>query len=405
MSRGSRLLNNASFLGSGAAMPLVALLTAPLIARAMSPDDRGLLALGIAWISLGSYALALGQYDYVVHKMGVARGRLPWLHHRLTTGWLMLSVAALLASALSRSFWSLILLGAPLLMFTQYRRSQATALAFDAGLTKERWAQAFLRLTAVLLLFVIGGLTPASALIITILASVLASLYSFRLRNVTNSPEAAEGPGAMLRFGVAAWGASLATALLLRVDQLLLGYLVSPGELGVYVIAVGISEASLLISAILKPRLMGSIFTSGSLVLLAKYTRLLAISWPGILGVAFFTARPLIELLYGVEYSSAWRPLLILLVAALFIIVMDLNSAAFVALGRPRSSLAVSCLGAGLALAVTPVAIWAWGMEGAAAATALTYGAAAIFGRWKLSRCNAAERPASVGATVPSVVA
>jgi O-antigen/teichoic acid export membrane protein len=184
-----------------------------------------------------------------------------------------------------------------------------------------------------------------------------------------------------ISFGLRAWVGTLADSLGFRVDQILLAVIASEASLGLYVVAVNLSEILLYFpgavsTALLPlaarsesgPRLGQTLqaFRSAAFVTLAS---LLA-------GAAL--APPLIPLVFGAPFRASATPFLLLLPGLLGFTAMIVFSNALVASSLPSlSSIAPAvCFLVGLALDLALIPFF--GASGAAAAASGAYGAGGL---------------------------
>ncbi|MCK0173776.1 oligosaccharide flippase family protein [Mycolicibacterium sp. F2034L] len=249
----------------GHAVPLVAALAAqPILAQGLGLTGRGEVAAATAPLQFATVILTLGlpeslTYHVAKSARGIARAI------RISIGTLVLagfagcatiSVLALPLSGGNPALAQLIIIATsgivPALVVAALR---GIALGHQAWrlVTIERAASSILRLVAIGGLFLNDSLTPLSAtvaLAATTFAGGVAYLGLARRNGGKefNGPNTVDGP-ALLRYASQIWLGSAAGILLLRLDQLLITPLSSVDQLGLYVVAAALSEATLVINS------------------------------------------------------------------------------------------------------------------------------------------------------------
>ena len=140
---------------------------------------------------------------------------------------------------------------------------------------------------------------------VTVAAAVTIGLGRPRLRTIRES----------LSFGARAWVGTLSVMLNARVDQVLMGFLATEAALGIYAVAVNVSEVLLYLPAIvgqvLLPRIAGGAPERTASTTLAASRQLLVFTGLSVV-VAGVLAPPLIPLVFGQPYAGAVRPFLLL---------------------------------------------------------------------------------------------
>lgn len=306
----------------------VGFITAPLIARALGPDGRGLLAaimvpLGLApWIfqfgtglfaikeaaragqanalfgSIGALNIAFGLLGAAggLWMAGVLADGRPVVEHYLVIGFallpglLLLSLVADIMMGLQR--WSAVLWmrGAP-------------PLVWCAGIAA---------------LYVTGRLTVSTAATVFILSSFSALLPALAHARSVGRPRFRRRialDGAV--FGSKVWLGTLAQTANSRLDQLLMITLVSPRELGLYSVAVTIAGASGVLSnpiaSMALPKVAGA--DPGFAAQATRLGVLIAIATALVVGAA---VPLLVPIVFTSEFAGAVAPALLLLVGGVF---------------------------------------------------------------------------------------
>lgn len=184
------------------------------------------------------------------------------------------------------------------------------------------------------------------------------------------------GLGGVLRFGMTTQVASLAAQANLRLDQLLISLLLTPTDLGFYVVAVAASNvmmplfAGLAVAAtplvVREPKVKDGATLGAGLVLFGLAA--------GLLGALLIGAclRPLIRLAFGTAFLPSAGIALILLAATVFQGSNQVLGATLRALGRPKAPVVSEV--SGLVVGATALAILLpmLGTPGAAIAAVLS---------------------------------
>lgn len=262
MASGARSIG-LSILGN-AFPPIAVLATAPILARALSVDGRGDLAAATAPFLLATAIGTLGLPDAVTNIL--ARGS-----HLRSSSWAAIVSVLLAAGGLAVV---LVWLASPLLsdggtpglaiimtvasigtipgLLVALLRGQAAGYHLWGVVATERILNGTLRLIGIAGFALVDQLTLVNATIVTVVGPVLAGLAYLRL--IRHRPTGARStPPTPVRaafgFGSKAWLGSVAGILLMRIDQLLILPLAGAGQLGLYAVAVNVSEVPLIINA------------------------------------------------------------------------------------------------------------------------------------------------------------
>jgi len=212
--------------------------------------------------------------------------------------------------------------------------------------------------------YVSACLTPA--LLIFALSSSGFSVPHFEYRLLKDS----------LRFGIQGHVSNILTLLSYRLDIFLLAYLSDPISVGHYSVAVTLAETIWLlpnsVSLVLLPR-VSSMDESLSKRLTAMVCRntLLAVMATAI--VAFALARPMIRILFGMDFSPATGPYTLLLPGMVVLSVSKILSSDLIGRGKPI----IGTYAAGATLLTNlPLNLWLiprFDARGAAIASSVSY--------------------------------
>jgi O-antigen/teichoic acid export membrane protein/peptidoglycan/xylan/chitin deacetylase (PgdA/CDA1 family) len=192
-------------------------------------------------------------------------------------------------------------------------------------------------------------------------------------------------------FGARAWLGTLSLVLNARIDQVLMGFLATEAALGIYAVAVNVSEVLLylpaIVGAVLLPTIAGGAPERTTSTTLAAARQLLLFTGLSIV-VAAVLAPPLIPLVFGQPYAGAVRPFLLLLPGALGYALLVTFASALTASGQPGRASAAWLVTLGVGVSADILLIPAYGAAGAAAAATIAFiaaGASAVlaFHRWR----------------------
>ncbi|WP_158253095.1 oligosaccharide flippase family protein [Cryobacterium sp. Y62] len=242
--------------------PLVALFSGPILAQALGVDGRGAVAAATAPLALvvtiATFGIPEAVTWIIAKKPALAR-------NAASRGMLILGFAGLFAMAAIVFSPPLLSGGDPsvqlLIVFASLAivpnllvgilRGVASATSSWRLVSMERSISSVLRLAVLIPFWLTGTLTPLVATItVAAMPVVGAFVYIGRMRSL--DPRALEVPPearmlGLLSYGSRMWVGSLSGVLLTRLDQVLLTPLSGTYQLGLYVVAVSISELPLII--------------------------------------------------------------------------------------------------------------------------------------------------------------
>ena len=242
--------------------PLVALFSGPILAQALGVDGRGSVAAAIAPMALVVTVATFGVPEAVTWAIARSPGL---ARNAASRGLLILTLAGLLATAgiLLAPPWlsggnpevqQLIIVASLAIvpnLLVGVLRGVASATNRWRLVTIERILTSSLRLAVLIPFWLTGTLTPLVATItVAGMPVVGAFVYVGHLRRL--DPRALVVPrearvAGLLGYGGRIWVGSLSGILLSRVDQVLMTPLAGTYQLGLYVVAVSISELPLII--------------------------------------------------------------------------------------------------------------------------------------------------------------
>ncbi len=381
------LSNRIAWSTAGTMLPQVTgLLASPVISRGLGVTGRGELAAGLAPYLLASLSMGIGLPQAITFVVARHQGLVRRvLRHALLMTALSGLVATLVTVALAPLLSGgtdrirmLIVFGAiwitPTLL-VPVLRAGAQGLNEWRLVAAEQGVAGILRFAAIIALAVTHHLTPASALVATAAPTVLGGLVYLGLRLPhTDGPLAAPivdpaGYRQLARFGGQVWFGSIASIFLWRLDQVLMVPLSNAHQLGLYAVAVSVSEVPIVFSNSVRDVILPAESKAPILGRPATAVRLSTMAcllFAGAIAACLPWALPLI---FGGAFRAAVVPALILLVAVVVNNVATVCGAVLVARSRPAlESIAISAALSANVIALL-VLVPRYGATGAAAAT------------------------------------
>ncbi|MEV1130044.1 oligosaccharide flippase family protein [Agromyces sp. NPDC049794] len=358
--RPGKFLRNVSVtLAGNIALPLSTIIVAPLLARGLGVDGRGEVAAAIAPTALAVAVAALGLPEaviYFVSKYG-PRGR------TVLRGALILSAASGVASTALVMVLAPVLSGGDsdveiLIRGIAISLMPTLLVGIGRGLAsgEERWRlvaaerliTGIARVFGVLVLLLSGWLTPLSAAVVLAVAPIVGGLPYVALimpaRTIAGEPVSMKNTA---KYGARVWVGAVSGLLLARIDQVLLTPLGGTFELGLYAVAVNISEVPLVLTSALTAVLFASDARNNDDEALGRSSRLAFVIAMTLAALACLTMHLWLPAVFGSEFAPALAPSVILFVAVALGTPGSFAGVALVARGRPglRSvSLVVACV-------------------------------------------------------------
>ncbi|MFN7931352.1 MAG: polysaccharide biosynthesis C-terminal domain-containing protein [Blastocatellia bacterium] len=372
---------------------LSGVVTSLLTAWALGPEGRGDLAVVVLWPNIVAWAFGLGlpqAYRYYLARQpaSLSTHYSNALVFAFCGGLAAFGIAELVVPHLTgqRS-------PAVMLLVRIYLLNIPLALLFDlmAGLLEGarefRWAAAArgsfygTQSIAYLVLWLSGHLTVRNAAYTMMAAQLMCSSLAFLGVKIALRPR--------WQLGWAEWKDSLAYGLryfpglitamaTLRLDQMLLAAMASSTVIGLYVVAVRLSEITTVlassVSDVLLPEVAACDSQKESLQLLAKSLRQTVYVYVLALIPLWVAAPYILRFAYGIEFLAATGTLRLLLIASLLWSAGSIVNSGLNGLGYP----VLSTISRLASAAVTVVALLYWlpthGIVGAAMASVLGYG-------------------------------
>lgn len=364
--------------------PLAALVSGPVLAHALGVEGRGEVAAATAPLGLAVALVTFGVPEAVTFAVARHPGA---VRVAARNGFALLIAAGLLAMGVVLVARTWLSGGDPGIATLMAVASLATVPNLLVGVLRgvasgvgqwtlvasERVLASGLRLVALLVLAATGNLTVVAATIVLAAMPVAGALSYLRL------PRRLPPPGQdvpevtstrrLVGFGLRVWAGAVSGILLARVDQTLMTPLSDPVQLGLYVVAVSVSELPLIINSAVRDVTFVTDARRDDPDRLTASARISFLACT-VAGLGLGLTMPWwLPLLFGEEFRPAVLVAAVLLVAVVAGTPGSIGGAGLSARGRPglRSvSLAVACvLNLGLLVLLVP----RWGAMGAAWAT------------------------------------
>jgi O-antigen/teichoic acid export membrane protein len=213
---------------------------------------------------------------------------------------------------------------------------------------------------------------------------VLVSLWLARrvhrtapLRLAWNAPLAR----GMLGFGGKSYVQTLAATLHLRIDQYMIAMLLDPTQVGLYAVAVNLTNLLLKIpdaaGTVLYPRLAeaGERDAHAATSRVCRHTLFVTAT----VSVVYVLGGPFaIRFLYGPRFAGAIRPMLLMLPGIVMISLYMILTRNFTSRNRQGVNIAAAVVALGINVGLNVLLIPRWGIAGAAVSTTVSYSMAAL---------------------------
>jgi O-antigen/teichoic acid export membrane protein len=375
----------ASLIG-GLALPVFSFVTGPILAYALGPDGRGVVGSASAVMAVVPFIVNLGLLMAV--QQFAARGMLRT--HQLTRVYLAVGalgvVGAGIVVALAfvvpieyRESFLVVAASVPIVMVLDAMRSVMSGYGQFRYLMLESWAITVARMIALIVLALGGWLTPVSAMLATIVPSILSSaiwlgrLFHRRDPLVVLGAEGTTARAPFLKFAALTWLGQLAVMSNGRVDQAVMPFFTSSEQIGYYAVAVSwLAVPSVFVSAAVRIILVraGSSWTADRAAAVTRVSL-----WGGAVLIVLTAAiSPLaVPLLFGQEFAPTISAVFWLMPGTIGLAAAQLYGAVLLGYHRPFAQ-SVAEIGA---LCVTAVGLFVLtpllGADGAAMTSSAAY--------------------------------
>ena len=303
----------------------VGLITAPLQARALGPDGRGMLAAIMVPVSLAPWVAGLGLGVFAMREAARGRSSGELIGTIGAASMLPGAIVVLLAVPIASFFsdgrdtvFTFLLIGlllVPVALLADILWRVATGLEQWRRVIVVRLIPAVTSGVAIVVLYVLDSLTVSSSAIVLLTGGVLSIVPLVPILRTAaplrfSRSLAAEG----FRFGSRAWITTLTSLANVRLDQLIMIRLVSARELGLYAVAATIAAFSASFTAALGTALFPRV--AGGEVKLAARSLRTALAGVVSASILLALATPLLlSVLFGSRFDDA-APMVWILLAA-----------------------------------------------------------------------------------------
>lgn len=368
---------------------------AVLVARALGPEGRGVYALFLLSASIAQAVLSLGMGVAAVYELGKRTATLSRVvanAHQVTI------VSAVVSGLLVLVAWPV--LGETLrdheVPYWVFAFAVPLFVSYNVLTTVLQGISRFVAMNAVILVqplallallaggMAVGDVDTAAALVFwsiatlagTALALALLGRPALRLADLRAFDRVSLGR--QIRFGAQGQVGNLMQLLNYRLDQFIVLVFVSTAGVGIYAVAVTVSQAIWFIpnavAAVLLPRLTASDEADAARTTPVVCRNTLLVS--ALVALAIGAVSPwLVEGLFGGEFDDALEPLLWLLPGAVALSGSKILTSYILSQGRPLTNSLITVASLVVTVIADFVLIPPFGVPGAAIASSLAYGA------------------------------
>jgi len=393
-----------------AALALLMGIFAIVTGRVLGPSDRGILVIFMTLSSMLMVLGSLGTNTFARVHLVSAKERLPLEEYLGLIGLLAAAQFAISFTVGGLAMWAtdslpnlpvllLLVLYSVLNVVSYMVRDGIYAFGHNGRASRGDPLAAALQLVLLLAIWATWGLTLDRALLVVTVCQACCAIYLLvQFRRVGLPLTVSFSWKSCLRQikgGLPALITNLGQTFIFRIDRLLLGFLATTAEVGIYSVAVTMTEALLLIPISIGQAMFHRL-ASGRMPLEAmNRLRLANLILSGVEAAVLGLVSPwLIELLFGRDYHLAVTPLRILLVGAVAMGSYLVDVACINAVGRLNSSAKLTLLGFILVGTFDLALIPPYAMNGAALASAIGYVVMAIAAAMRLRRIRLRSEPA-----------
>jgi O-antigen/teichoic acid export membrane protein len=397
-------------MGTNVAVAGVTLMTSLILARAMGPEGRGVLANAVLWPTVLSHLAVMGVPLYLSRIVAQQNSEAAnWYRH----GYVVLAVTA----AIATTFWMaidiltpswpsaaggmklssktpFIALGATIIPFSMWNAFQIQMELGRGSIATYNFARmsfAFLYLASIALLWLTAQTAPVGYLAAFTFAAVVGSLashllISFRLKRnqvglVNDRTSSGERVSHTLRQPILetlkrAWPFAISTAalaIMTMADRMLISLFFDAHTMGIYVVAIAMAQVQPVINESIAPlffRLVAQHSSLGTIDvdLLAKRLRQ-SVGLNGLIAIGLLVIAPiLLPLVFGRTFSDAVPIVWILVPAVAFRSMMRSFEEVLKARNKPLSQAAAMTIMLAVFAIGGPIAAYFKSTEGVALA-------------------------------------
>lgn len=374
---------------TNAVLPLTSLATAPILARELGAHGRGEMASVVApmFVLIALASMSLPEAGaYAVAKMREQPRRVLRTAGRLTLAYGV--VAAVLVWLVAPTFLRnaphlvpllrAVVILLPVSMWLLLVRGVLVGMREHGVVAVERVLTPVLRLVTFVALLLTGTLTVTTAVWAHMLCSaaggafLAVALLRRRVADTGVTPAAHLGRH-LASYGLRGWGAVVGNLVVWRLDQVVMVALVTPEQLGYYVVAVSFAEISGMVVNSVRNVLFTESAHRDDRELIARAGRLMVVMVVAAAAVGVLLAEPVMMLLFGADFGPSVRLAQVLVLASIPFCVDQVIAAGIYAEGHPGkrsiSQITSAAVTVGLLLLLAP----RMGAMGAAVATLSAY--------------------------------
>lgn len=377
---------------------ILGIIVTALLARALGPSGRGILALSMLFPTLLSTFLNLGVSPANVYHISTGRYSPPVILKNTFNMWLLFSLIGIGAGITIILIW-----GSVLFPSTPHTYLIASLLFFPISLLngyivsilqgQQRFQEYNLATITVpvfqlifVLLFVwtlgfgVWGAISSNILSEIIALSIITILLGKMWRAVATKTETSDCRRQTLKYGAKSHLSNIMAFVNYRADMFILNLFLAPASVGIYVVAVALAEKLWLvsqgISTVLLPKLGELQKNDEQRKELTPFVArwVLLVTLVGAIGT-YFIIPYIILLLYGEAFISAAKPFQILLIGITLGASSRILSNDLAARGKPELNFYVSVFLVSLNICLNVLFIPTFGIAGAALATTTAYSA------------------------------
>jgi O-antigen/teichoic acid export membrane protein len=389
--------NSLGVFGAQILVTIIGVGTSVITARALGPHDRGLFQLLVLLPTTLSNFIKLGIPQanvYFIRRRGVTPSDVAsnslwfalvlgglmaglcylerdWLFARLLKGVppvALVPVLALLPFVLLQVFFLGVLQAEERFREYNFQQVAPTVLGLVGMAVVLLWLRQGL----------IGAVVTQSA--IMALVTVWLAVRVHRVARIRWSWNRSVARG-MLAFGGKSYVQTLASTLHLRIDQYMIAYFLDPTQVGLYAVAVNLTNLLLKIpdatGTVLFPQLAEAAEQDAHAATSRVCRHTLFVTLTAALGYALFGGLA-IRVLFGQRYLGAIPPLLVMLPGIVMISLYLILTRNFTSRNRQGVNIVAALAALSINVGLNIVLIPRWGISGAAFSTAVSYSAAAL---------------------------
>lgn len=382
---------------AGYAPMVVGLVTAPLVARAVGPSGRGLIAAVLAWSAILSVGLSLGLNQAVAYFVAnTPATTLAVLRAVRRVSFLMIGPLVVAAIAVNQTIVSaspftvrmaaaLAIIAVPLGVHTQALQAALMALGKLKLLSLSRAVPAVTSATALVVLAAAHRISVATYLAVVVVGGAAAFAVSASAVREAAPEAARKHPilplAKVVPFGLKGFLGSAFLQVSSRLDQAMLIRYVSLAELGNYAMAAALMSVPLPLAQALAAPLyaeLGRAPANRQYRLIARYAARAAASTTVLTCLVCVGSIYVVVPLLGTGFDQVVPLMVLLLPTAVALAVGLVGGAALVTLGRPAAVTVCEGAGAIVTIGCLPTFVGLLGVRGAAVVSSLAYSVTAL---------------------------